>query len=253
MSGRPALVRFLRRRLARGVPYGLGFTAAFAAAAALLWAFVGVVDAVAEGDDLARLDAGAHDALYATFGTSVRLGLAVTWFGNNATLVALVVLTALGLVLTRRYWAAFRVVLASGAGGLVVRGLKELFHRARPTEQVIAATGYSFPSGHAFASTVFYGMLVYLVWRLTDKTWARVLAAVVGPLVAVAVGLSRVYLNVHFLTDVVAGWLAGTAWLVAVLLVVDVVETRFRSRRERGDERARPDDADPQRHPARTA
>ena len=253
MSGRPALARFLRRRLARGVPYGLGVTAAFVAVAALLWAFVGVVDAVAEGGDLARLDAGAHDLLYAAFGSSPRLGLAVTWFGNNATLVAFVVLTALGLVLAKRYWAAFRVAFASGAGGLVVRGLKELFHRARPTEGVIAATGYSFPSGHAFASTVFYGMLVYLVWRLTERTWARALAAVVGPLVILAVGLSRVYLNVHFLTDVVAGWLAGAAWLAAVLLVIHVVETRFRSRVEAREEHARPDDAEPQHHPARTA
>ena len=253
MSGRPALVRFLRRRLARGVPYGVGFTAAFVAVAALLWAFVGVVDAVAEGDDLARLDAGAHALLYDTFGASARLGLAVTWFGNNATLIAFVVLTALGLVLAKRYWAAFRVAFASGAGGLVVRGLKELFARARPTDQVIAATGYSFPSGHAFASTVFYGMLVYLVWRLTERTWARALAAVVGPLVILAVGLSRVYLNVHYLTDVVAGWLAGAAWLVAVLLVINVVETRFRSRAEEREERARPDDAEPRRHPARTA
>ena len=253
MSDRPALVRFLRRRLARGVPYGVGFTAAFVAVAALLWAFAAVVDAVAEGDDLARLDAGAHALLYGAFGASARLGLAVTWFGNNATLVAFVVLTALGLVLAKRYWAAFRVAFASGAGGLVVRGLKELFARSRPMEGVIPAEGYSFPSGHAFASTVFYGMLVYLVWRLTERTWARALAAVVGPLVILAVGLSRVYLNVHYLTDVVAGWLAGAAWLVAVLLVINGVETRFRSRAEEREERARPDDAEPRPHPARTA
>ena len=256
MTARPApsaLVQFLRRRLARGVPYGLGFTAAFVAVAALVWAFAGVVGAVAEGDDLARLDAGAHGLLYDAFGASARLGLAVTWFGNNATLVALVVLTALGLVLARRYWAAFRVVLASGVGGLVVRGLKGVFARARPLDGVIAAEGYSFPSGHAFASTVFYGMAVYLVWRLTERRWARALAAVAGPLVIAAVGLSRVYLNVHYLTDVVAGWLAGAAWLVASLLVVDVVETRYRSRHERRGGAGRPADADPQRHPARTA
>ena len=248
-----AVLRFVRRRLARGVPYGLGFTVAFASVAAALWGFVALVDVVAEGDDLARLDAVAHGALYDAFGASARLGLAVTWFGNNATLVALVVLTSLGLVLGRRYWSAFRVAFASGVGGLVVRGLKELFHRARPMEQVIPAEGYSFPSGHAFASTVFYGMLVYLVWRLTDRTWARALAAVVGPLVFVAVGLSRIYLNVHYLTDVVAGWLAGGAWLVASLLLINVVEVRFRSRREEREERTRPDDAEPRRHPAPTA
>lgn len=256
MTDRPApspLVRFARRRLERGVPYGLGFTLAFVAVAALLWGFVAVVDAITEGDDLARLDDGAHNLLYSALGSSPELGLAVTWFGNNTTLIGFVVLTTLALVVARRYWAAFRVAFSSGAGGLVVLGLKALFHRSRPTDGVIHAAGYSLPSGHAFASTVFYGMLVYLVWRLTDKIWARVLAAILGPLMIAAVGLSRVYLNVHFLTDVVAGWLAGGAWLVASLLLVDVVETRFRSRAEQGEEGGRPDDADPQAHPARTA
>ena len=244
------ILHFLRRRVERGVPYGLGFTLAFAAVVAAVWGFAGVLDAVVEQNDLYRFDAVAHDAVYTFFGADPRLGLAVTWFGNNATLVALVVIVTLGLGLAKRYWAAFRVVFASGVGGLVVMGLKALFHRARPLDQVVPAHGYSFPSGHAFASTVFYGMMVYLVWRLTEHLWARTAAAVVGPLMFIVVGLSRVYLNVHFLTDVVAGWLAGGAWLVASLLLVDVIETRTRDRGERREEQARPPDADPQVHPA---
>ncbi len=241
-------VRFVRRRLARGVPYGLGFTIAFVAVVAALWGFLEVVDAVTEADDVVRFDAIAHGWVYDTFGGSPELGRAVTWFGNNATLIGFVVVVALGLVLTRRYWAALRVVAASGLGGLVVLGLKALFARERPTDPIIEATGYSFPSGHAFASTVFYGMMVYLVWRLTERRWARALATVLGPLVVLAVGLSRVYLNVHYLSDVLAGWLSGTAWLVACLLVIDVVETRTRSRAEAREEAERPHDADPQPH-----
>ncbi|MDT7856273.1 phosphatase PAP2 family protein [Rubrivirga sp. S365] len=253
MTDRPApaaIARFLRRRLERGVPYGLSATLAFVAVALLLWGFVEVVDAVSEGDDLARLDARAHEVVFNALGADPQLGVAVTWFGNNLTLITFVVVATLALVAAKRYWSAFRVAFASGGGGLVVLGLKGLFHRARPVDQVIPAEGYSFPSGHAFASTVFYGMLVYLVWRLTEKAWARALAAVVGPLLIISVGLSRVYLNVHFLTDVVAGWLSGAAWLVASLLIVDLVETRFRGGNGR---RAQPGDAGPQRHPARTA
>ncbi|WP_420454534.1 phosphatase PAP2 family protein [Rubrivirga sp.] len=246
-SDHPAL-RFLRRRLARGVPYGLGFTVAFVAVVVALWGFLELVDAVTETGDVVRFDAVAHGWVYDTFGGNPDLGRAVTWFGNNATLIGFVVAVALGLVVTRRYWAALRVVAASGLGGLVVVGLKALFQRARPTEQIIEATGYSFPSGHAFASTVFYGMMVYLVWRLTERRWARVLAAVLGPVVVLAVGLSRVYLNVHYLSDVLAGWLSGAAWLVACLLVIDVVETRYRSGAEVREDAARPPDAEPQPH-----
>ena len=245
------ILHFLRRRVARGVPYGLGFTLAFAAVALFVWGFAEVVDAVTEEDDLYRWDDVAHDALYNFFGANDQLGVAVTWFGNNATLIVLVVLVTLGLVAAKRYWAAFRVVFASGVGGLVVMGLKALFARDRPLEQVVTAHGYSFPSGHAFASTVFYGMMIYLVWRLTKNVGARAAAAVVGSLMFLAVGLSRVYLNVHYLTDVVGGWLAGGAWLVASLLLVDLIETRTRDRGETREEGARPPDADPpQPHPA---
>ncbi len=242
------ILRFLRRRFERGVPYGLAFTVAFLAVAGAVWGFFAVVDAWTEQEHLARLDGVAHDVIYGLLGRSPRLGLTVTWFGNNTTIIGFVVVTALALVLARRYWAAFRVAFASGVGGLVALGLKALFARDRPMEQVIPAHGYSFPSGHAFASTVFYGMLIYLVWRFTEKRWARALATVAGVLVILMVGLSRVYLNVHFLTDVVGGWLSGTAWLVASLLLVDVVETRSRSRHEQAEERARPSDADPQPH-----
>ena len=256
MSARPTrpaggdhpVARFLRRRLARGVPYGLGFTAAFAFVVAALAAFGVVVDAATDAGDLARLDATAHGTLFHALGASRPLGLAVTWFGNNATITTAVVVVALALVVSRRYWAAFRVVFASALGGLVVRGLKEVFARDRPLDQVIPAAGYSFPSGHAFAATVFYGMMIYLVFRFIQRTWARALAVVVGVAVIGGVGLSRVYLNVHYLTDVVGGWLAGSAWLVASLLLVNVVETQTRSRREAAEDAARPADAEPREH-----
>jgi len=228
------LARFLRRRFDGDHPYGLAVTLAFLATVLALWAFLAVVDSVTDQGDLFRFDAQAHGAVYRAVGADRRgLVVAVTWLGNNATVTALVVLVAAALALARRGMLAFRVVLASGVGGLVALGLKELFHRARPLEQVVPAQGYSLPSGHAFAATVFYGMLVYLAWRLTPRPWARALAVAVGVAVIGAVGLSRVYLNVHYLTDVVAGWASGTAWLVAVLIVVHVVEHGWTVRRAR--------------------
>ena len=154
----------------------------------------------------------------------------------------------LGMRLTEADSVTLQGMDLFAAGGLVVLGLKALFARDRPADQIIQATGFSFPSGHAFASTVFYGMMVYLVFRLTERTWARAMAVVIGPLMILSVGLSRVYLNVHYLSDVLGGWLAGATWLGACLLVIDVVETRYRSRSEVREERNRPDDADPQPH-----
>ncbi len=225
--------RFLRHRLERGGPYGLGLTLAILVTGGALWLFAAVVDSVLEQNDLFRFDAGAHAAVYQFVGPRHEaLARAVTFFGNNATLIALVIVAAAALLYARRWMLALRVVLASGLGGLVVLGLKALFHRARPVDQIIHATGYSLPSGHAFASTVFYGMMVYLVWRLVRPAWARWLATLLGVCGVAAIGLSRVYLNVHFLTDVVAGWASGLAWLVSVLIAVHVVEARRAARRD---------------------
>ncbi len=225
--------RFVRHRLERGGPYGLGLTIAVLLTVAAVWLFAAVVDSVLEGDDLARFDAGAHAAVYGFVGPQQEaLARAVTFFGNNATLIAFVVLATAALLYARKWTLALRVVLASGVGGLVVLSLKTLFHRDRPIDQIIQATGYSLPSGHAFASTVFYGMMVYLAWRLVRPAWARWLATGVGILGVAAIGLSRVYLNVHFLTDVVAGWASGLAWLASVLIAVHVVETRRSARHQ---------------------
>lgn len=237
---------FLRRRLNRGVPYGLGLTVAFGIVVVSVTAFALMASAFATGAELVALDRATHQLLYETFGASRDLGLAVTWFGNNATIIGFVVTTALVLLLRRQFWAAFRVVFASGIGGIVVLSLKSLFARVRPMEQIVEATGYSFPSGHTFASTVFYGMLIALAWRLSTRRWVRAIVTTVGLVLIVAVGASRVYLNVHYPTDVIAGWLAGSAWLFASLILVDVVETQTRSRREALEERRRPDDATPQ-------
>ncbi|MEL6614226.1 MAG: phosphatase PAP2 family protein [Bacteroidota bacterium] len=219
---------FLRRRLERGAPYGLGLTVALAVVISGVVGFLLVLRSVSDASGLARLDGRAHDALIGAFGRHPDVGLALTWFGNNLTLVTLVIGVTAALLIARRPDLALRVALASGGGGIVVVSLKQLFSRQRPVDQLVPADGFSFPSGHAFASTVFYTMMVIVVWRLTENRLARAAAVVVGPLIVAMVGLTRVYLNVHYLTDVVAGWLAGLAWLALVLAVVRVAEARWR-------------------------
>ncbi|MEM1055484.1 MAG: phosphatase PAP2 family protein [Bacteroidota bacterium] len=175
-------------------------------------------------------DARAHEALFDAFGRSVELGRAVTWFGNNATLMTLVIGLAVVLAVLRQWGDVARLVLASGGGALVINGLKWAFGRERPLDPVIPAEGLSFPSGHATASTIFYSVLVVLVWRWTENRAIRWSAVVLAPVLFVGVGLSRVYLNVHFLSDVVAGWCTGAAWLGVSLAIVRAVEARSADR-----------------------
>src|SRR5207253_5489188 len=104
---------------------------------------------------------------------------------------------------------------------------KTTFHRARPVQVVgiIAAQQYSFPSGHAMVSAAFYFYLAYLCWRLVRGAWRFVL---IGGLVllAVSIGASRIYLEAHYLSDVIAGYIAGFVWADTVIIGGQLLATR---------------------------
>ncbi|WP_048601733.1 phosphatase PAP2 family protein [Rubeoparvulum massiliense] len=110
--------------------------------------------------------------------------------------------------------------LALLGGWLFNAWLKSLFHRTRPSIMaLVEETGYSFPSGHAMVGTAFYGMMAYLLWhhlKLQGKPAFWVLPSF--GLFIILMGLSRVYLGVHYGSDVLAGFAAGFLWILLILL-----------------------------------
>lgn len=86
---------------------------------------------------------------------------------------------------------------------------KYLVQRARPATMLIASTGYSFPSAHAMVSLAFYGLLIYFVNRKTDNLACKIIVTILLSFIIAFVGVSRIYLNVHYASDVLAGWLFG--------------------------------------------
>jgi undecaprenyl-diphosphatase len=88
--------------------------------------------------------------------------------------------------------------------------LKQLFHRERPTlHRLVEQTGLSFPSGHAMAAFSLYAILIYLLWRHTSTSFGRIILIAVGSLLIAAIGISRIYLGVHYPSDVIGGYLAS--------------------------------------------
>lgn len=142
----------------------------------------------------------------------------VSLLGSEVLAVFLVVLLVV-LGFERRWGAAVALLLATGGAQLLNDVLKELFHRTRPAPVggLISSQAFSFPSGHAMVSAAFYFFLAYLAWRALRGRWRYVVAA--GLLVLVLlIGLARLYLGVHYLTDVVAGYLAGLLWTDAIII-----------------------------------
>ena len=122
--------------------------------------------------------------------------------------------------------------------------LKAIIHRPRPDGfRLIAETGYSFPSGHSMIAMAFYGLLAWMVWHYERDRLVRYLCVIGFGVVVVAVGFSRIYLGVHYFTDVLAGFAVSLAWLcLYVRLFVPLfmpceLARRRPSKRARGEPR----------------
>ncbi len=139
----------------------------------------------------------------------------------------IIVLLAGGLAiyfLRKRYWREFAMILLGpGVGGLLWYVLCRFFDRPRPTIQMnIALTDPSFPSGHALSAVVFYGLLAYLlVPRMPSRFW-KWFVSILCAFVAIFIGVSRVMLGGHYVTDVVAGYALGIAWAGLVYTLMEI-------------------------------
>ena len=199
-----------------------------------------VYEAVTENDGVAGLDQPVLEQ--AVRWRTPGLNEAVTAFtdiGGAVGMPVLVTVAVLAMVLLWRSWTPLVLTLVAAAGSLAmtVSG-KELIGRARPPLH-LAVPPYeespSFPSGHTLNSTVLIGLLVYLLLRRLDSARVRAAVLVAGGAFVGAMGLSRVFLGHHWLTDVMVGWTLGLAWLIVVVTAHRLFLT---VRRARGEEAA---------------
>jgi len=221
-----AQLRWMLRRLTPGQYLGLHLTVGLLAAAGSLWLFGGLVEDLLTGDPLVRFDWVLDDYLHSHATPPLTtFFLIVTAFGSLEAMVILGVVVAAFLARGRR-WTLLGTWLAAVAGSAVLDWLlKGLFQRPRPhfAHPLLVETSYSFPSGHAMESFVAYGMLAYLA-VLALKTWEARVAAVCGAaLLVVLIGFSRMYLGVHYFSDVIAGYAAGGVWLSALITGAETI------------------------------
>ena len=138
----------------------------------------------------------------------------VTALGGGLVLTTVVV-TVAGLLLIQRLWlTALALVAAATVGGWAVDIIKHTIVRARPdlVPHLVAASGYSFPSGHSANSAIVYLTVAALASQVTRTRAVRTYLFAVAILLVGAIGISRVYLGVHWPSDVLAGWSFGTLW-----------------------------------------
>lgn len=119
------------------------------------------------------------------------------------------------------------LIISVGGGGLIIAVLKRYYQIDRPSiNQQIDAGGYSFPSGHAMGSLIFYGFIVYLILRSKLSKTKKKVYSVVLILLIILIATSRIYLGVHFPSDVIAGQAGGLAWLLVCIISLEVVKMK---------------------------
>lgn len=221
IGAQPALVAIL------GVGVAVAFLMAFLVAR--------VYDAVTEDDGIAGFDMPVLDAAM-RLRTPGLDGFAagIAYLFGPVGMPCMAVAAILVLSLRRRSRTPLILVAGAGIGSLLMTiAGKDIIGRSRPPlSDAVPPYEYSpsFPSGHALNATVIAGVVGYLLWLHRRTVAAKVLCVVVPVVIAVVVGLTRVVLGAHWLTDVVAAWLLGAAWLALVI----TAHRSYLTARERG-------------------
>jgi membrane-associated phospholipid phosphatase len=211
--------------------FGLPLLAALLILAASLWAFGQIVDEqIVEGETRTdeRLAEWLHGRATDPFTDVFR---AITWTGNFVTLLVITLVAVVVLWRRRERTDAVFVAFAFLGAQVLSNGMKLGFRRERPffPDPLATESTFSFPSGHALVSLAVYGAIALLLARRISSHTGRALLLGGTALLVLAIGFSRLYLGVHFLSDVLAGLAAGAAWL-ALLYVALELRSRYISR-----------------------
>jgi undecaprenyl-diphosphatase len=241
----PKIASFLFQRFVPGEYLGLHLTIGLIVISASAFVFLQIADEVGEQEWLTTFDQAFSIAMHEY---SSKAGIwvfeQVTQLGAATTLGIIGVIATISLLLLRQWIFLAGWIIALLGIGILDSGLKGIFQRVRPNldNPWITETGWSFPSGHALGTVIIYGFLAYMLVLIARRTSQRVVIVAAWIMLSAAVGLSRLYLGVHYFSDVVAGFVVALSWLAICVTGCEVARrgrnnppaTTSRERREYG-------------------
>lgn len=214
----PSVARYLTLHLIVGFVFSLG----------CLLVFADIAEDVFENDFIVNVDlALANDLQGRATPQSTEIYRFISLFGSQIVYLFSVVLGA--YYLWRRRWLHLGIWIAAIAGGELLNSLlKAIFARPRPVfvNPQVVERFFSFPSGHAMLSMIAYGLLAYFVVQIVRNRIARIFVVFAAVLMIVLIGISRMALGVHYLSDVIAGYMAGGVWLGVCITAMQIIQRR---------------------------
>lgn len=223
----PKAATFITDRFNTNYFVGLPLTLIVLAVLLNLVLLSNLAESVVEAEWVVQVDKRLNDLLYSIRSEWVsRVFYTITWLGDRQAVFVLGGLATIVLLLRRRWAAIIAFWVAMGGAGLSVRFGKKIISRDRPVQDMAyyIVDHFSFPSGHSTTAIALIGMLVYFLYRQQEAPLLRRLMVVVGTILVMMVGFSRMYLGVHYFSDVLAGFLLGGLWLLVGISIVEVME-----------------------------
>ena len=143
----------------------------------------------------------------------------ITNFGGA---IFLIVLTITLILLIKNKKIGFSIFLNLTFATILNQLLKRILQRPRPTEfRIVEESGYSFPSGHSMVSMAFYGYLIYLIYKYIENKYIKWISIIMLSILICSIGISRIYLGVHYTSDVLGGFLISISYLIIYISVVN--------------------------------
>jgi len=228
----PKIFNFIKKRLTPDEKYGLYLTIGSIITLFFIYLFFEVIQSYIGQETLIRADLRIIN-LISHFRTPElsQFMLFITYLAQGEIVTVAVIFSLIILILLRK-WSYIRSLLIFVIGGeLFVWIIKNIIDRPRPplTEALVTETSYSFPSGHSFIAIAFYGLIIFFLFDSFKKKYLKILSLVLGIILVILIGASRIYLGAHWPSDVLASYTSGLAWLT-IIITITHIKKKFNSK-----------------------
>ncbi|MDX2374473.1 phosphatase PAP2 family protein [Psychrobacter sp. PP-21] len=223
----PALFGFITERFARGHFSGLILTVSTLLNIYILALFAGLVEDVVSADSIVTTDlfVSQHMSVLRESGI-IDFFILITSSGSTPVTCLIILLTAILCMMLRQPYIIIGLLISTIGSTAFTFINKMVFQRARPIDILLQEHTYSFPSGHATISIALYGFLAYMMIRFSQSFVRQVRILSLALLLFLLIGLSRIVLNEHYLSDVIGGFLVGSLWLIIAISIMEWLTAR---------------------------